>query len=137
MRLMASASNGATESCLIFPHFRACGLSGIVSVTTTSCNRLPSIRATAGPERTGWVAQAETCFAPWDSSVSTACVRVPAVSIKSSRIMAFLPLHVPDQMEGLGLVGGASPLIYDGYGGIQASLQRPGPAPLPRRRGSR
>jgi hypothetical protein len=105
MRCMASASNGATESCLIFLHFRPSGLSGIVSVTTTSCNWLASILVMAGPESTAWVAQADTFFAPCASNVSTACVRVPAVSIKSSRIMAFLPSTSPIKWSALASFG--------------------------------
>jgi len=51
---------------------------------TTSFKHEASIRLTAGPESTAWVAQAETLAAPFCISASAPFTSVPAVSIKSS-----------------------------------------------------
>jgi hypothetical protein len=55
---MASASNFATDKILIFEHFLAGSVKGMVFVTINSVRLDFSIRLTASPDRTGWVMEA-------------------------------------------------------------------------------
>src|ERR1700759_5299891 len=53
MRLMASPKSLETVSTLNLPLATAAGLSGMVSVTTTSSRAEAAMRSTAGPDKTG------------------------------------------------------------------------------------
>src|SRR5689334_20109435 len=80
---IASANSFATLKHLIFGERQAFSV-GMVLVTTTSLSGEASIRSTAGPLNTAWVADARTVSAPLALSASAALTRVPAVSIISS-----------------------------------------------------
>ena len=94
MERMASANNVATDSDLIRLDFSASFESGIEFVKTTSFKHDASIRSTAGPESTAWVAQADTLAAPFANSLGALHER-PAVSIRSSTIRQFRPSTSP------------------------------------------
>ena len=67
---MASAISFAIDSDLIFDDCRASSDSGIEFVKTTSVSAEASMRSTAGPDRTAWVAHADTPIAPFLSRAS-------------------------------------------------------------------
>src|SRR3989441_3783018 len=95
MRLIASASNDATESTFNLAHRRSLPLSGIVLVTTTSSNLDAFKRSRACPERTGCVQADQTRRAPCSRQAGAPWVIVPAVSIMSSSSRASRPATSP------------------------------------------
>mmetsp|Transcript_39461 Transcript_39461/g.85895 ORF Transcript_39461/g.85895 Transcript_39461/m.85895 type:complete len:261 (-) Transcript_39461:1065-1847(-) len=95
-RQMASPRRLATESTV------SCGkvfwfssVTGMVLVTITSSNSPEESRSTAGGLNTAWVAHAITALAPFSLRRRAPPVRVPAVSIMSSIIIAILPSTSP------------------------------------------
>src|SRR5882762_1759348 len=93
--LIAAAINFAIDSDLIRLDFRASSESGIEFENTTSFNADASIRPTAGPESTAWVAHADTLAAPFSRSASDPFTNVPPVSMRSSTRTQFLPSTSP------------------------------------------
>src|SRR5205814_1319756 len=73
----------------------ASGRSGMVSVTMSSSMLEWARRGMAGPESTGWVAQASTSGAPAPRTASAAAESVPAVSTMSSTMTATRPSTSP------------------------------------------
>src|SRR3972149_2415742 len=94
IRLMASPRRFATERTRIFLH-AAFSPRGIVLVTASCSISDFSSRSIAGPERTGWGARANTCFAPSRRPAAPPWTSVPAVSTMSSRRTAVFPSTSP------------------------------------------
>ena len=89
---MASARIGARESLLIFPSviYYSPSLAGIEFVTITWSRADFFIFYKALPENNPWVAKVHTDMAPYSFKTLVASQRVPAVSIISSIMIAFL-----------------------------------------------
>ena len=95
MRRTVSASNSATLSWRMRPQARAAGVSGMVSVTTSSSSAEAEILSIAAPDSTGWVQYATTFKAPCCLSAAAAAQSVPAVSTMSSTSTQVLPETSP------------------------------------------
>src|SRR5215813_9249528 len=93
--LIAAAINFAIDKDLILLDFFASSDSGIEFDNTTCFNFDASIRPTAGPESTAWVAQADTLAAPFSRSASAPLTKVPPVSMRSSTSTQFLSSTSP------------------------------------------
>ena len=70
-------------------------LAGIEFVTITLSNCDFFILSSALPEKSPWVAKADTDSAPYYFRTFVASQRVPAVSIISSTIITFFPYTLP------------------------------------------
>src|SRR5574337_809500 len=122
MRLIASPRRGATERTVSFLDILSSG-SGMVFVTITSSRTDPSIRSSAGPEKTGCVQLAKIRFAPFSRSAGTACVRVPPVSIMSSTIITSRPSTSPTMCITFASLGAVRRLSINARGRQQVSHQ--------------
>ena len=95
MRRTVSASNSATLSWRMRPQARAAGVSGMVSVTTSSSSAEAEILSIAAPDSTGWVQYATTFKAPCCLSAAAAAQSGPAVSTMSSTSTQVVPETSP------------------------------------------
>lgn len=94
---MASAKIGAKDSLLIFPSvsYSYFYFGGIEFVTITWSNWDFLMFYSAFPEKSPWVAKADTETAPFYFRTLVASHNVPAVSIISSTMTTFLPSTLP------------------------------------------
>jgi len=100
---IASPKRGATETTLSLPNILS-PMGMVFVIMTCSMGELVSL-STAGPEKTPWVAQASTLLAPLFISMFAAATMVPAVSIRSSTIIASLPSISPTTSKTSALFG--------------------------------
>ena len=94
---IASAKIGAKDNLFTFPSVFSSYFSfaGIEFVTITWSSWDFFMLSSAFPEKSPWVANADTDNAPYYFNTLVASQRVPAVSIMSSTIMTFLPSTLP------------------------------------------
>src|SRR6185369_16133075 len=92
---IVSAISPATLTMRIFSHASASGLSGMVSVTTSSSITDAAMRLTAGPDSTACVQYATTRTAPCSFNAFAASQSVFAVSTMSSMITHVRPFTSP------------------------------------------
>src|SRR5690606_30159348 len=120
-RRMAWANRGATLSTVKLGGSSSCTM---VLVTMTSWMGACRGRSMAGPDRTGWVAQASTLSAPRAIRARAASAMVPAVSIMSSTMMHVLPATSPTTLTTSASLGAGRRLSMMAKGNPRRSPRR-------------